>query len=77
VSEKMEEMLIELRKNRLQIETKISELRQLRKQSVISRNISRIEIDRLIDECNSALENIDMTSIILIRFDTLEIKTTE
>jgi len=73
----MEEMLIELRKNRLQIETKISELRQLRKQSVISRNISRIEIDRLIDECNSALENIDMTSIILIRFDTLEIKTTE
>ena len=77
MSEKMEEMLIELRKNRLQIETKISELRQLRKQSVISRNISRIEIDRLIDECNSALENIDMTSIILIRFDTLEIKTTE
>lgn len=57
----MEQMLIELRKNRLQIETKISELSQLRKQSIISINISRIEIDRLIDECNSALENIDMT----------------
>lgn len=57
---------LDLQTERVQLIDKLQDYIHLRKEPIINRNISLIEIDRIIDEINQRLEKLNQ---LLLRFD--------